>query len=316
MACNVRVGMCCGLLQALLCVVIIDAKSYSQTSVAAAAPDHKNAPQTDQPSENKAQKGSDATVTGPDCADIPLEELNNRALADQTQKAAVEFAIKGALSAGSIEAGVKFYEDYIKQYPTGGDTVAMMNRLANAYGMLQRFDDAEHMFHEARTLAGDDRFVSTISINEGWLYMERGDYGAAKKCLKEVMDKPVPASLSDPYAVTPQLFIAPLFYSRVLVKEGQAAEAEKLISDVAQKALRMTKENPGTEWLPSYVQGAYQELVNLQLEKEPPDFQKARAACEEFNVKMPDYSGNVSYGTMLRSIEMCEERFKSKNMTR
>lgn len=265
---------------------------------------------SDTVSEVKPSFGEDRNGVTPELLPEPVVDEEADDLQARMQKQAFHDATTNALSAGSLEEGLKFYEEYIRLYPNSPYTVTMMNTLGIAYARVGRYEDALKVLDQAIELAGDDRFVNTIEVNVGYVYMEAGDLEAAKEQLKSVMDKPVPDSLDDPYAVTPQLFTAPSFYARVLVKEGKFDEADELLRDVGERALKMARENPDVEWLPSYAVLAYENRVNAQVSKDPPDFAAARALAEEFHEKLPNSSGGLtSYEAMLRALNYHEEEY-------
>ena len=204
---------------------------------------------------------------------------------------------------------VEFMEEYVKELPESPAVVKILNVLGSSYARLGRIEEAKKMLNRAIELAGSDRFVNTVEINLAFAETQAGQLSDAEARLLKIMSLPVPESLNDSYAVTPQLFSAPRFLAKVYQKAGDIRRADEVLRRAGERAVQMTKENPDVEWLPSYIAGAYADRVNLILESEPNNIAAAKDLAEELKSHLPNnLVGPQGYGNIMMSIMAHENK--------
>jgi len=194
------------------------------------------------------------------------------------------------------------------KYPDSPANAHLLNLMSAVYLRFNQYDQAREALEQAIQIAGEDRFVNTLEINLANAEMMAGDLATAETRLQQVMSIPVPDTLEDSYAVTPQLFSAPFFLAEVYQKMGDPAKADNLLKQTADQAWQMTQGNPDIDWLSSYVGNAYQKRINLLLETEPESIDTAYALAEELKEKLPHYTGMFDYNMIISGIKNYQNR--------
>jgi len=205
-------------------------------------------------------------------------------------------------------SAIEKYQQFMDKYPDSPANVHLLNLMSAVYLRSNQYDQAREALQQAIQIAGEDRFVNTLEINLANVEMNAGDLATAETRLKRVMAVPVPETLEDPYAVTPQLFTAPFFLAEVYQEKGDTEKADNLLKQAADRALQMTQENPDKKWLPSYVGGAYQRRINFLLETQPENIDAAYALAEELTEKLPHYTGMFDYNMIISGIRNYQNR--------
>jgi len=170
------------------------------------------------------------------------------------------------------------YQQFMDKYPDSPANVHLLNLMSAVYLRSNQYDLACAALKQAIQIAGEDRFVNILEMNLANAERMAGDLATAEARLKRVMVVPVPETLEDSYAVTPQLFSAPFFLAEVYQKMGDPAKADNLLKQTAERAWQMTQDNPDIEWLPSWIGSAFQRRITLLLETEPENLE-GRSLC-------------------------------------
>ncbi len=269
-----------------------------------------------QPTPSRAAKGQgqDKGAFLPDFArwmEVPTHTTEASTEASKQRLEAVADAIKKGSAAGSLEKAVEHYEGFLERYPRGPGSLAMMNRLGCTYARIGRTADARRMLEAAIALAGDDRYANTIEINMAFLEMTADDLDAAEARLRRIMDKPIPESMDDPYAVAPQLFTSRKFLARAYEQRGDLDGAARLLEEATERGLELIKANPRAEWLPSYVRSTYSHRVDLVFKKDPENIAEARRLADDFLARLPNPTrGRCSYHHILKRIVNQERKLR------
>jgi hypothetical protein len=225
---------------------------------------------------------------------------------------------KATSNLGTMDQMTRDRETYVQRYPRSPGTPMVLNQLGGMYIMQDRFADSIRAYEAAKALVAAGVGVGAkgtftpslgiLEVNIADAHRRAGDLAQAETILALLIARPLPAKVTvDAYV--PQVFVGPLTLADVRQDQHRGDDADALRRNTADRALQLAKANPAeTEWISSYAASAYMKRINTLLEDKPPKFDAARALAEEFNRRLPGYSGIMGYNDMLAGVAMVQSR--------
>ena len=198
-------------------------------------------------------------------------------------------------------------EEFIQRYPLTPEGVEMMGGLAFDYQRAGRPQDALRLSAAAMRLARDTDLSCCMEVCHARLEAWAGKPDAAEARLRSVMARPVPSDPSD-RRLADILFLAPEALAEVLASQGRHQQADKLLVELADHAMRHARRNPAQADLGrSWAVAAYKDRIRWILARDRGDVEAARKLIAEFQQKFPDAARTPAPGASVQGSTAADE---------
>lgn len=195
-------------------------------------------------------------------------------------------------SAGrSPMAQIAAYEEFIQRYPLTPDGLQAMAMLGSEFARAQRYDDARRIVNTAVRLARNTDQLPLLQDYRAAIEVDAGNLDAAEAILRPLLSEPVPPSIDNRWFLVQ--FGIPTHLARVLQQKGQYEQADKLLAEIADRAIRQATDHPEKKHpILSYALQAYTQRLAGMLKQDPDNLAAAERLADQYQQLVPDYTGD------------------------